>query len=60
MYVEQNKGGVIVQVPCSERLRKALAEIPDEPGYLIRSETTGEAYGAVAEMRARSNGGPAA
>jgi hypothetical protein len=45
MYVEQNKGGVIVQVPCSERLREALAEVPDEPGYLIRSETTGEPYG---------------
>jgi integrase len=31
-------------VPCSERLREALAEIPDEPGYLIKSETTGRPY----------------
>jgi Phage integrase family len=43
-YVVQNKGGVIVEVPCSERLREALAEIADEPGYLIKSETTGRPY----------------
>ncbi|MGO8914953.1 MAG: tyrosine-type recombinase/integrase [Stellaceae bacterium] len=57
-HVQQKKGGVVVEVPCSKRLRKALAEIPSEPGFLVVSETTGRPYQehnfshVFAEMRA--------
>ncbi len=43
-HVIQNKGGAVVEVPCSARLRDALAEVPREPGFLIVSETTGRPY----------------
>lgn len=44
VHVVQNKGGVVVEVPCSARLRAALKKVPLEPGYLVVSETTGEPY----------------
>jgi integrase len=43
-HVIQNKGGSVVEVPCSARLREALAEVPRKPGFLIVSETTGRPY----------------
>jgi integrase len=43
-HVIQNKGGAVVEVPCSDRLRAVLADVPPEPGFLIVSETTGRRY----------------
>jgi integrase len=42
--VLQNKGGAIVTVPLSERLRKALATVPPGSDYLVVSEITGRPY----------------
>ncbi|MDB5518924.1 MAG: putative phage integrase family protein [Tardiphaga sp.] len=43
-HVVQNKGGAVVRVPCSRRLRDAFAGISSDPGFLVVNETTGKPY----------------